>query len=101
MRFAAFVAVVAAGSALLGMSDRNQTAPIEALAVSHDNRPDEIVRRNGEQLFEEGRRVFRTRSSCIWLSKASDSAESDRASVPPRRWPSDSRWMRRRSPHRC
>src|SRR5262245_61450185 len=60
MRFAAVVAVAAAGISLVGMSDQNQAAPVQELAVSHNNNsPDAIVRRNGERLFEEGRRTFR------------------------------------------
>ena len=58
MRFAAVVAVAAAGISLIGMSDQNQAAPLQELAVSH-NSPDATVRRNGERLFEEGRRIFR------------------------------------------
>jgi hypothetical protein len=59
MRFVTIVAVVAAGSAMVGMSDDGPAQPAQALAVSHEAGPDETVRRNGERLFEEGRRVFR------------------------------------------
>jgi hypothetical protein len=59
MRFAVVVAVIAAASVMVGMSDRSETSAAQELAVSHDRGPDGLVRRNGERLFTEGRQIFR------------------------------------------